>query len=221
MWISSQTGEGLRDIFIAARKGATKIYERIKATLAGPRGGAPPAVRGWLAKYGDVEIEKVWVCKKPIFSIIERIGNWLSAGKLRENMDRLGYDQMMHLYMIIQLKGGPTVKMEKNHVVEIKNSGDLGQKHMSTGHPSTVNAMLKQAEAGHGDAVWKYHLVDANCQKFIMWCLGSKASAGVREFVMQDVEASLKDMGFLKRAATVVTDALATADVAINGAGGQ
>ena len=89
---------------------------------------------------------------------------------------------------------------------------------MKTDHPPTVNAMLKQAESGHGEAVWKYHLIDANCQKFIMWCLGNKASS-VREFVLQDVESRLKDMGFLKRAATVVTDALATADVAINGAG--
>jgi hypothetical protein len=127
---------------------------------------------------------------------------------------------MMHLYMIIQLKNGPTIKMEKNHVVEIKNSGDLGQKYMKTDHPPTVNAMIKQAEAGHGEAVWKYHLVDANCQKFIMWCLGSKG-AGVREFVMQDAEAALKDMGLLKRAATVITDVAGAADVAINGAGSK
>ena len=176
-------------------------------------------MRGWLAKYGDTEIQAVWVCKKPIYSIIESIGNWLSQGKMRENMDRLGYDRMMHLYMIVQLKNGPTVKIEKNHVVEIKNSGDLGQRHMSTGHPATVNAMIKQAEAGHGEAVWKYHLVDANCQKFIMWCLGTHASAGVRDFVQQDVEESLKDMGLFKKIATVVTDAAGVADVAMNGAG--
>ena len=133
-------------------------------------------------------------------------------------MDRLGYEQMMHLYMIVQLKDGPTVKVEKNAVVEIKNSGDLGQKHMSTAHPPTVNVMIKQAEAGHGEAVWKYHLVDSNCQKFIMWCLGSKASA-VREFVMQDVEESLKDMGLFKKIATVVTDVAGAADVVMNGAG--
>jgi len=156
---------------------------------------------------------------------LESIGNWLSSGKLRENMDRLGYDRLMHLYMIVQLKGGPTVKIEKNHVVEIKNSGDLGQKHMSVGdpgigrYPPTVNAMLKQAEAGHGEQVWKYHLVEANCQKFIMWCLGAKASGGVREFVMQDVASSLKDMGLLQKIATVVTDVAGAADVAINGAG--
>ena len=133
----------------------------------------------------------------------------------------------MHLYTIVELgksanlPGGLTVKIEKNHVVEIKNSGDLGQKHMSTGHPSTVNAMLKQAEAGHGEAVWKYHLVDANCQKFIMWCLDNKASAVVREFVMQDVEASLKDMGLFKKIATVVTDVAGAADVVMNGAGAK
>ena len=225
-WISSQNGEGFRDIFAAVRKGATKIYERIKATLSGPRGGAPPAVRGWLAKYGDVEIQNVWVCKKPIYSILENLANWLSQGKLRENMDRLGYEQLMHLYMIVQLRGksadfpGPTVKIEKNHVVEIKNSGDLGQKHMSTDHPSTVNQMIKTAEASHGESVWKYHLVDANCQKFIMWCLGSKAST-IREFVMQDVENSLKDMGLFKKIATVVTDVAGAADIALNGTGTQ
>ena len=111
MWISSQQGEGLRDIYEKVRSTASNVISRIKATIAG-RKGASPAVRGWLAKHGDEPIESISVCKKPIFSILEKVGNWVSNGKLRENMDRLGYENMMHLYMICRLKSGVTMKIE-------------------------------------------------------------------------------------------------------------
>ena len=111
-----------------------RVVDRIKQTLGVAKDGvtrASPAVRGWLAKYGDLGIESIAVCKKPIYSIIEKIGNWLSQGKLQENMDKLGYDRLMHLYLIVRLKDGPTVKIEKNHVVEIKPSTDTGQAHIN------------------------------------------------------------------------------------------
>ncbi|MDR3412367.1 MAG: hypothetical protein P4L87_15745, partial [Formivibrio sp.] len=210
-WISGgQQGEGLRDIYDYVRKGATRIYQRIKDTLGGPRGGPSPAVRGWLEKYGDMPIVSITVCKKPIFSWIEQIGNWVTQGKLRENMDRLGYEKLMHLYMIVVIKtpdGNLPVKIEKNQIVEIKQGSDVGKAYIPV--PSvhgTVNKHFEQAQQAHGEQLWQYHLVTQNCQKFVLWFLGGDVTPEVRQFVEQDIEATLKDMGLLQRIATGITD---------------
>lgn len=222
MWISGTKGEGLRDIWNYVRKGATKVYERIKQTIGTAENGvqrASPQVRGWLAKYGDLGIEEITICKKPIYSMIETIGNWLSLGKLRENMDRLGYDRLMHLYMHIKLRDGPTIKLEKNHVVEIKSSSDLGKQQLAVATGGTVGGMLAAAEKKYGDKLWQYDAKTQNCQYFTMWFLGDRATPAVREFVMQDAVKSLEGMGLLEKAARAITDVAAVADVAVNGAG--
>lgn len=219
LWLSGQQGEGLRDIYERVRSSATKVIQRIKDTLGGPRNGPSPAVRGWLEKYGNLPIKEMTVCKKPVYSWIERIGNWVTQGKMRENMDRLGYEQMMHLYLIVELENGPTVKIEKNQIVEIKQSSDLGRQWMDAGEAgSTVKARFEAAEKIHGAKLWQYHLVTQNCQKFVLWFLDNPTQK-VREFVEQDVGETLKDMGLLQKIATAVTDIAATADVALNGRG--
>ncbi len=197
---------------------ATKVIQRIKDTLAG-RKGPSPAVRGWLAKHGDVEIESISVCKQPIYSMIERIGNWLSQGKLKENMDSQGYENMMHLFLIVKLKNGISVKIEKNHVVEIKPSSDVGKQHLFIGGGGTVNALITGADKKYGEKLWKYQIRTANCQFFVLWFLGSRVTPEIRSFVQQDVAASLKDMGLLEKAASAITDAAHHADVLVNGAG--
>jgi len=222
LWVSGQHGEGLRDIFDKVRKGATKIYERIRATLGGPRAGPSPAVRAWLEKYGDLRINRIWVCKKPVQSWIEKIGNFVTNGKLRAEMDKQGYENFMHLYSIVALKGGPTVRIEKNQIVEIKQSTDRGKQYMDVQvEPGrTVRGLLEAAEKRVGaDRLWIYHLATANCQKFQLWFLGSMITPELHEFIEQDVESTLKDMGLLQKVATAVTDIAATADVAMNGAG--
>lgn len=222
MWISSQKGEGFRDIFNRVRDGAKRVIQRIKDTLGGPRAGPSPSVRGWLEKYGDVEIETIHACKKPVFSILEKIGNWVTNNKIRENMDRLGYDRMMHLWLSIKLKNGMTVKIEKNQIVEIKMNAEVGRENVFVpvkGSP-TGRTLFEGAQKRVGaDNLWKYDLVKRNCQKFVLWFLDDMVTPEIHEFVEQNVEETLKDMGLLKRVATAVTDLAATADVALNGAG--
>ncbi len=134
-------------------------------------------------------------------------------------MDKLGYDRLMHLYMIIRVKDGPTIKLEKNHVVEIKSSTDLGKAHMSVGGGGTVQGRLIAAEKKYGDKLWQYDAITQNCQVFTIWFLGDKATTEVKSFVSQDAAKTLEGMGLLEKAARVVTDVAAVADVAMNGAG--
>ncbi|MDR3411324.1 MAG: hypothetical protein P4L87_10350, partial [Formivibrio sp.] len=83
----------------------------------------------------------------------------------------------------------------------------------------TVRKHFEQAQQAYGEQLWQYHLVTQNCQKFVLWFLGGDVTPEVRQFVEQDIEATLKDMGLLQRIATGITDVAATADVALQGAG--
>lgn len=142
-------------------------------------------------------------------------------------MDRLGYDKLMHLYMIIQLKNGVSVKIEKNQIVEIKafDRKDVGKEYVSVPEMfvrGTVRGQFEQAEKTVGaENLWRYDLVKRNCQKFVVWFLGDMASPKIRNFVEQDIEETLKDMGYIKKAATAITDLAAAADVALHGKGEQ
>jgi hypothetical protein len=69
------------------------------------------------------------------------------------------------------------------------------------------------------DKLWKYHLVDANCQWFVLWFLEDMITSELHEFIKQDAASSLKDMGLLAKVATAVTDLAGAADVALQGAG--
>ncbi len=148
LWISSQSGEGLRDIYEKVKANATRIMARVKETLGGPRSGPSPNVRAWVEKFGSLEIDKLYVCKKPIMQAIADFANGFSKGQLQENMDRQGYEKLMHLYMIVYIRDGPTIKIEKNQVVEIKPSDDAGKQYLQVTQlgKSTVKELLDDAE---------------------------------------------------------------------------
>ncbi len=86
---------------------------------------ASPIVRAWLEKYGDDQIADIKICRKPIFSMIEKLANLLSSGKWEENKQSLSYDKMMHLFALFRvwhrdMDNVKCFKIEKNYIVEIK-----------------------------------------------------------------------------------------------------
>jgi hypothetical protein len=217
-------GEGLRDIWDTVRKGATRVIDRIRQTVGAAANGvtrASPSVRGWLDKYGDKQIASITVCKKPIYSMTEKVANWLSLGKLKENMDKLGYDRLMHLFMIVELKDEKSAKIEKNQVVMIKPSSEKGKANMAVlgAAGKTVRELLDSAEKKHGNKLWQYDAKTQNCQYFVLWFLDGLVTPEIKGFVQQDIEKSLAGMGLLEKAARVVTDVAAVVDVALEGGG--
>jgi hypothetical protein len=227
-----QDGEGFRDIWnkgvSLVKRGYEAVKKRVQDVLAGVREYASPSVRSFLEKHGDEEIVEMKICRKPIFTVIERLANLLSSGKWEENKEKLSYDKMFHLFVLIRLKSGSVVKLEKNHVVQIVGSSwntDSETEVMPFQTDSaimTINGCLKKAESREGASrLWKYDAVKQNCQYFIKWCFESFPgwTAEVDKFVLQNAEKVLEGLGLLEKAAKVVTDIAAVADVALQGAG--
>jgi len=179
-----------------------------------------------MEKYGDTQIVQLKVCRKPIFTIIEKLANLLSLGKWEENKAMFSYDRMFHLFMVIKLSSGECFKIEKNHVVEIgKTSWEQDGKGLEevTGEAGvTLNQMVGGAEKLVGPSkLCVYDARTQNCQFFIQWLLKGcgKWTPELQKFVMQNAAGVLKDLDFLGKAARVVTDVAGVADVAMQGAG--
>ena len=80
----------------------------------------PPAVRNLIKQYGDINITAVTVCRTPVIGIIQKLMNFLSFGLLKERLKKYNYDQLYHLYMVIKLSNGITLRLEKNHVINME-----------------------------------------------------------------------------------------------------
>ena len=222
-----QVGLGVYEVVRNGMKYAKRIYNRVKETLNGVRKHASPSVRQWLEKHGDVPIADVVIARKPVYSVIEKLANLLSAGKWEKNKEKLSYDRMFHLFMLIRLTDGTVAKVEKNQVVEIKPARwgiDRETEHVkySISNGKTMNALVRAAESKVGaEKVWVYDSRTQNCQFFIKWLLNDAGgwNSEIDKFVMQDAEKVLEGLGVLGDAARVITDIAGVADVAMNGAG--
>jgi len=233
-YIEEQNGDGFRDViqkgYDYVKKGVEKVKERVKEVMQGLRKHASPSVRSWLEKNGEKEIYEIKICRKPIFSVIEKLANLLSNGKWEENKEKLSYDKMMHLFVLFRIEDGissKVFKIEKNHVVEIKpdrwdTDKDTEVMPFKVTTDMKMRLLLEEAEKRVGaDKLWVYDARTQNCQYFIKWILEYRIgwNSNVEKFVMQDAGKVLEGLGLLGKVAKVVTDVAGVADVALNGAG--
>lgn len=232
--IDEQTGEGFRDVIRSGvdyvKRGYEAVKDRVKDVFGGLRKHASPAVRSWLGRYGDLEILEMKVCRKPIYSVIEKLANLLSNGQWEVNKSRLSYDKLMHLFVLFKVRDANSDKVfriEKNHVVEIVGDRyDTDSKTQAVPFAIqggvTMRKLFEDAEKKVGaDKLWIYDARTQNCQFFIKWMFsGTRGwNSSVEKFVMQDAEKVLEGMGLLGKIAKVVTDVAGVADVAMQGAG--
>ena len=190
-------------------------------------------MRAALEKYGEAEIYEVKICRKPVFPVIERLANLLSSGKWEENKEKLSYDKMFHLFILLRLapmkQNGEEkiLKVEKNHVVEIRPStwdtdGDTESVPYSTDTGMSLNKMFRHGIKAVGESkFWIYDARTQNCQYFVRNILSGYRSwnSNVEKFVLQDAEKVLENLGLLGKVAKVATDIAGVADVALNGRG--
>ncbi len=218
------TGEGVVE---KVKEVAGKVIKRVSDVLQGVRKRASPSIRKFMEANGEAKITKIVIGRQPVTPMIERVASLLSLGKFDKNKKELGYDRMLHLFMIISLDNGKTFKLEKNHVPEITMSSNAGSDTMSVQKPSnlTFNDFIKKAEskAGTPDKLWVYESATQNCQYFVKWTLQGAGvyNADINKFVMQDALAVYKGLSVFQKIAKKLTDASNVLDVVKEGEGKQ
>jgi hypothetical protein len=75
-----------------------------------------------LEKYGIFGIEKIFICRKPLMKGVEIFINAITLGKYNNIKNEHNYDQIFHLYLMILLKNGLWMLLEKNEQVVLKPS---------------------------------------------------------------------------------------------------
>lgn len=203
---------------------AGKVVKRVSDIFQGMRQRASPSIRQWLEKNGEKKIKKIVVGRKPIQSGVEKVANLLSLGKYEANKKSLGYDKMFHLFMIITLDDGSSIKLEKEEVPKLTISSDAGPDKIEVQKQPNVsmNEFIKNAETkAGGTKLWVYDPISQNCQYFVKWCLqGSNLlTPEVEKFVMQDANKVIEGFSWFQKLGRAATNIANVADVALHGQG--
>ena len=151
----------------------------------------PKNLTNVLTKDGNQTIVRLEVCRKPIHRFNMATLNALSFGSIKRKMEQLGYDNLYHLYLIIQLSNGKIYRLEKNHRVVVTDLGSYQSKGdcLSLVYPEnnkTLNDFIITAEERKISGFYRYSFKD-NCQKFLYDLLNSNGISKFNNFILQDV----------------------------------
>jgi len=204
-----QKGSGLMDYILRFFTGSK------------PRDNFPPDVRAMLSKFGDIQVDMMFVCRDPIDSVLAKALDWLSLGTFSSNMRKMKYDEMFHLYLMIRLQNRMWFRLEKNHVISLRTTTPVidsdARKKQITGTFTTLNKMLVKAVAFRGPDFFKYDSVRANCQDFVLSVLKANNLNFDEQFILQEAEKVVPSyLEFFNRK---VTDLASAVDVGLYGYG--
>ena len=109
--ISDLSGEGIFDILKDAKRKAQGVYDAFTKT----RDNYNPSSRKVLAKYGNMNVKNLQVCRKPINENITALLKLYNKAVGKGN-----HDTFFHLYLVATLENGVRIGIEKNHVLNIE-----------------------------------------------------------------------------------------------------
>ena len=113
------TGTAYKNMYLQDGEG---IIDYIKALFFG-RTKLPPDVRKILKQHGDTEIDYIQVARNPLNAGTKLMLNVASLGEFSRKAKKLPYDRLFHLYMIVTLKDGKNILIEKNEVINMEMKG--------------------------------------------------------------------------------------------------
>jgi hypothetical protein len=211
-------------------KTVVNVAKTIYSLLPSARSNAPPGYRKFVEQYGTLKIVNFKVCRQPIYSVLEKIGNLVSLGKWNIEKNKLGYDKMFHLFAVLTTENGKEILTEKNEVLSIRlaRSNDIGPKTetMNAGNPNmSLGDIVNKTAQRQGRQFYTYDGFNVggggNCQTYVWGLLTSSGltTEALRKFVTQNATTLLPE--FLKNAARKVTDVAAKVDTVLHGNGMQ
>jgi hypothetical protein len=211
------------------KKGATIVYERVRAVAKGPRMDFRPSIRSLLATIGDQPIRQVIVRREPLSTLVRAGIDFLSEGGLTKAAKLGGYDHFFHLSLEVFV--GPNevgYVLEKNEVINIapaKPVTPLTQKmrvDISNMTYNTLNPWLDAAKKKMGSRFFPYSPLQNNCQDFVLGLIYSNdlSTPAIANFVKQNMSQCIQTLPpSVQMLMKGVTDTAAVANVALEGEG--
>lgn len=163
-----------------------------------------------LNEYGKEKINKITILMTPVNSNIESAINLISFGKYNELKDRHGFDKMYHVGLLLQLKNGAQIVVEKNEGVDIYETNNAIKEDTETmkvdavkSENLTLNEFIKNTILHMGEFsfidydAFGTHGNDANnCQNFAIGLLSANGLMQPKyvKFFWQDIKDMRNDM---------------------------
>jgi len=191
----------------------------------------PPKVRALIAQYKNCMIKSAYARRFPIYDVLEKVLNFISANRFGEIKRSLGYDKLFHLSLVVgvQCPDGKKlgIMIEKNEVINIttdyKDDGE-GTQLMPIPVPVAIpfGAFLEKARESVGPSFFQYDAFQNNCQIFVRNLLQANGllNPQVEGFIMQDTLSLVQQLpDYVAPFARVVTNIAGIADRFIEGEG--
>lgn len=168
----------------------------------------PPKVKNFLKSHGEEKITSLKVARVPISKVLDLVVDVISEGKYAQVKNKLGYDKMFHLFVIVNDK----YILEKNELFNVKNytkSKDEEVVNISLNKDLTIGEFMRKASEGDEEKFYRhYDAFGDNCQAMVIRLLSKNGllTDSVRTFVKQDVETIVKETGDTAKKAGHITN---------------
>lgn len=177
----------------------------------------PRRASTFVESHANEKIDSLKVCRVPISGIITKILNVVSFGLLNKVQEKMGYDKLFHLFLVINDK----YVYEKNQVVNIgssyKPSKDEQCIPINFNKNLTIGEFVQNAKEKMGDSYYKYDAFNqdggTNCQRFVIESLRANGIQPPVNFIDQKAEEIAKGLpNAVAEESRTVTDLAALAD---------
>lgn len=169
----------------------TNMIDYLKKTPRELLRKRPKIINDLIVSKGNVEISHIQICRMEIWTSIRRILNLVTFGRLQKQMKRLNYDKLFHLYMVLYLKDGSTIGIEKNERVRVWKNPKTDKRADCKMHfvrkKLSLKTFIENGEKLGGEDFYRYSSHFNNCQRFVNELLVSNGIRHMSKFVMQDV----------------------------------
>lgn len=169
----------------------------------------PPAVERLLRTSGNLVIKELRVYREPVAEPVKMVVQAVSRRK---------FGVMYHVYQVITTAYA-IYRIDKNQSVEVKTlkwypNGEFEVVPLHN-RQVTIRDYFAAAEMYHPYDLWEYDAQDANCQKFVDWCVSANyypVDPRLRKFYLQNIDLPLQT----QKAAKVITTAAAVGSRALD-----
>jgi len=178
----------------------------------------PRRASTFVESHANEKIDSLKVCRTPVSGVITKILNVVSFGLLNKVQEKMGYDRLFHLFLVINDK----YVYEKNQVVNIgssyKSSKDEQCVPINFGNKDlTIGEFVQNAKDKMGDSYYKYDAFNqdggTNCQQFVIQSLRANGIQPPLNFIDQKAEQIAKQLpNAVAEESRTVTDLAALAD---------
>ena len=191
----------------------------------------PKILDDLLKTEGDQKITKIKICRTPILNAYSKTLNILTLGSLKKKMEKKGFDELYHLYIILYLENGNVYSIEKNQRVNIVNydkanksskcmlmvfnKSSRSNDNFLQGNFITLREFMEAPEKIPIENLYRYEAFSDNCQKFVKDILNANGINKFNKFILQDIEDLAPS--YLKWITKKITDTVALANYAIKG----